>query len=243
MAFTIFEIAVVLLVVSILLAGLAIPISTQVQLRRYEETRKLQEEAKDALLGFAAANGRLPCPASATSNGLESFAVGGSAANGNCSNFFDGFLPGAALGLSPLDTSGYVRDAWSNRMRYAVANWTGGSPINNPLTTTNGVQLTTMATMSGRTYVYICASGTGVTATTCGAATNQMTNMAPFVLVSLGPNGAVAPASTDETKNTDGNTVFVMHEPTVGANEFDDMVTWASLNTLFSRLIAGGKLP
>ncbi len=243
--FSLFEIVIVLAILGILTAGIAIPISTQVQMRRYEDTRKLMADAKDALLGFAAANGRLPCPASSTSNGLESFAVGGSAANGNCSNFYDGFLPGAALGLSPLDSSGYVPDAWNNRARYAVANWAGGAPINNPLTTTNGVQLTTMATMSTRTFLYICASGTGVTATTCGPAANQMTNMAPFAIISLGPNGAAAATSTDETKNTDGNIVFVMHEPAPAStgNEFDDIVTWASLNTLFSRLIAGGKVP
>ena len=240
--FTLFEIVIVLAILGVLIAGLAIPISTQVQLRRYEDTRKLLADAKDALLGFASANGRLPCPASATTNGLESFAAGGNAANGNCSNFYDGFLPGAALGLSPLDTAGYVPDAWGNRVRYAVMD----SSASHTLTQANGVQLTTMTTMSTRTFLNICASGTGVTGTTCGAAaTNQMTNQAPFVVISLGPNGAVAATSTDETKNTDGDPVFVMHEPAPasGGNEFDDIVTWASLNTLFSRLIAGGKLP
>ena len=239
--FTIFEIVIVLAIMGVLISGLAIPISTQVQLRRYEDTRKLLADAKDALLGFASANGRLPCPASAASNGLESFAGGGNATNGNCSNFYNGFLPGAALGLSPLDASGYVPDAWGNRVRYAVMDSSGG----HSLTATNGVQIASMATMSTRTFLYICASGTGVTATDCGSAANQMTNAAPFVVLSLGPNGAVAASSTDETKNTDGNVVFVMHEPAPasGGNEFDDIVTWASLNTLFSRLIAGGKLP
>src|ERR1700682_680809 len=122
-AFTLIEVMVVLVILVVLMSGLAVPLAAQVQLRRQEETRRQLDEAKEALLGFAAAHGRLPCPAAERSNGLESFAPGGDASNGNCSNFYDGFLPGATLGLAPLDSEGFVRDAWmgvGNRVRYAV---------------------------------------------------------------------------------------------------------------------------
>ncbi len=92
-------------------------------MRRHEETRRILDEAREALLGFAAAHGRLPCPASAGSRGMESFAAGGDALNGNCSNFHGGFLPAASLGLPPLDPEGFARDGWgthANRIRYAV---------------------------------------------------------------------------------------------------------------------------
>src|SRR5665213_4325488 len=110
--FLLLEAWIVLLVLTLLLASLALPLATQVSLRRQEEARRQLDDARDALLGFAAAHGRLPCPASAVSRGQESFAPGGDEANGNCSNFHDGFLPGAALGLFPLDAGGFVRDPW-----------------------------------------------------------------------------------------------------------------------------------
>ena len=79
---------------------------------------------------------------------MESFAPGGDTGNGNCSNFYDGFLPGAALGLAPLDSEGFVRDPWigaRGRVRYAV--FGGGADVNgvvNPLTRANGVQAATL---------------------------------------------------------------------------------------------------
>src|SRR6185369_12763694 len=122
-AFTLIEVMVVIVILTLLASGLALPIAAQIEARRAAETRRLLAEAREALLGFAAAHGRLPCPASDSSAGEESFAAGGDAANGNCSHFHDGFLPGATLGLAPLDTQGFVRDAWGtqrNRIRYAV---------------------------------------------------------------------------------------------------------------------------
>src|SRR5689334_22758488 len=121
--FTLIEIAVALLVIAILLSGVALPLAAQLQARRADEVRRQFEDAREALLGFAAAHARLPCPASDASRGEESFAVGGDATNGNCSNFYDGFLPAATLGLAPLDSEGYLRDPWmtrKNRVRYAV---------------------------------------------------------------------------------------------------------------------------
>ena len=104
--FTLLEVLVALTILAILVSGLAMPLATQVQLRRQEETRRILEEAKETLLGFAAAQARLPCPATIASRGQESFSPTGDAANGECSNFHDGYLPAAALGLSPLDGRG-----------------------------------------------------------------------------------------------------------------------------------------
>src|SRR5664279_5024596 len=56
---------------------------------------KLMRQAQEALLGFAAMNGRLPCPATAGSGGIES-PIGG----GVCLAPYSGFLPAATLQLS-----------------------------------------------------------------------------------------------------------------------------------------------
>jgi len=247
--FTLIELVMVMLILTLLVTGMAVPLTTQLVMRRYEETRRQLDEARDALMGFAAAHGRLPCPASATSNGAESFAPGGDALNGSCSNFHDGFLPGASLGLSPLDANGFVRDPWgtpSNRIRYAVF---GGSPVNgvaNPLTRANGMQSVTLAGLgSAANYLWICTSAAGATGSGCGAASNQLTKRAAFVLISLGPNAVRNPAvGSDEARNQGNGPVFVSHEiSTAPGNEFDDLVAWVPINLLITRLVTAGRLP
>lgn len=249
-AFTLIEIAVAMLVITLLLAGLAVPVAAQLQMRRQDEARRQLDDAREALLGFAAAHGRLPCPASATSRGEESFAAGGLAANGNCSNFYDGFLPAAALGLSPLDAEGYLRDPWNtsaSRVRYAV--FGGGASIGgvvNPLTRADGMQAATLAALANAPhFIFICSSASSASRSGCGPATNQLTFRAAFVLLSLGPNGASTPApGSDEARNMAGDPVFVYHEATIGGNAaFDDVIQWVPVHLVVHRLLSAGRLP
>ena len=247
--FTLIEMAVVLLIVTLLLGGLLVPLSTQIEQRKMSETQKLLEDAKEALVGFTLANGRLPCPASANSNGQESFAAGGSAIDGNCSNFFDGFLPAATLGFSPVDSNGYAIDGWGlpqNWIRYAIARTTvNGIPF--PFTQTDGMKSATMSGISNADLLYICASAPTAT-TTCGAATT-LTNKAIFVVYSVGKNAATGGTGSDEAANPNPSSpnndrVFVSHtQSAMAGNEFDDLVTWLSPNILFNRMVAAGRLP
>src|SRR5215468_4191829 len=98
--FTLLELAVVVLVVTLLLGSLLVPLATQVEQRNVSETQKRLQEIKEALIGFAMANGRFPCPAGNQpgDKGIEKFA--GVPASGNCTNFFDGYVPGITLGLA-----------------------------------------------------------------------------------------------------------------------------------------------
>ena len=248
--FTFLEVLVALMVVALLASGIAMPLAAQVQQRRVEEARRQLDEAKEALLGFAAAHGRLPCPASASSRGEESFAVGGNAMTGACSNFHDGFLPAATLGLSPLDAEGFLRDPWGsprNRVRYAV--FGAGLAVNgvaDALTRSNGMQAATLQGLGAAShYLYICASASGVTGSGCGAAANQLTRRAAFVLLSLGPNAPdEPPPASDEARNLDGDGVFVSREAGSGnANAFDDILSWVPVHLVASRLLAAGRLP
>ena len=99
--FTLIELAVVLLILGALFAGILIPFTTQVELRRVADTQKTLVEIREALIGFAAAKGRLPCPASVASNGQEAFVNPpiDDEKNGRCKNFLDGFVPAAVLGI------------------------------------------------------------------------------------------------------------------------------------------------
>lgn len=229
--FTLVEMAIVLLIVTLLLTGLVPTISSQFEQRYRNETRKQLDEIRDALLGFALANGRLPCPASTASNGLES-PLGG----GVCSNP-DGFVPAATLGITPTDNNGYALDGWSSRIRYAVST----SNTSAFTKVTNGMQAIGMGTLAPD--LSVCDSATGITAATCGTA-NKLTNNAVAVIYSVGKNSVAA--GIDEAANLNGDQVFVSHVPspsTAANGEFDDVVTWLSPNILFNRMVAAGKLP
>jgi type II secretory pathway pseudopilin PulG len=249
--FTLIELAVALFVLMLLLSSIVVPLTTRVEQRKISDTRRALDEARDALMGFAAANGRLPCPASAASNGNESFAAGGSTANGNCSNFFDGFLPAAALGLTATDSQGYALDGWGlvqNRIRYAVSNQTVNS-ITNPLTRTSGMSSAGLSNLAAAQFLYVCNSGSGVTAgTNCGTAVALASN-AMAILYSVGPNAATGGTGTDEAENPNPNggsadRIFVSHDQSSGTGtEFDDIVTWIGTSPLFNRMIAAGQLP
>lgn len=249
-AFTLLEVLVVLVILAVVASGLALPLATQVALRRQEETRRQLDEAKEALLAFAASHGRLPCPANAASRGEESFAPGGDASNGDCASFHGGYLPAATLGLAPLDGEGFARDPWGsprNRLRYAV--FGGGSAINgvvNPLTRANGMQSATLPGLGAAAhYLFICTSGAGVTASGCGAAANQLTRRAAFVVLSLGANATEEPPpASDEARNLDGDAVFVFREPgNTNGNPYDDILNWVPVHLVASRLLAAGRLP
>jgi prepilin-type N-terminal cleavage/methylation domain-containing protein len=243
-AFTLLEVAIVLLVVAILASGIALPLAAQANLRRHEEARHLLEEARDALLGFAAANGRLPCPATADSHGQEAFAAGADASSGACASFHGGFLPGAALGLAGLDAQGLVRDPWPadrNRIRYAVHGGTINA-IANALTRANGMQMATLAGLADAPhYLYVCSTGAAANASGCGPAANQLTRRAAFVVLSTGVNGGLEPApGSDESRNVDGDAVFVARESSA---DFDDVVDWGAITLLVNRMLVAGRLP
>lgn len=51
--FSLIELAIVLVIVTILIGGLAVPLSAQIEARRLAETRKIMEEAREAIVGFA----------------------------------------------------------------------------------------------------------------------------------------------------------------------------------------------
>lgn len=51
--FTLIELAIVLVIVTLLIGGLAVPLSAQIQARRVAETNRTLEEAREAIIGYA----------------------------------------------------------------------------------------------------------------------------------------------------------------------------------------------
>lgn len=251
--FTLVEMAIVLVIVGILFGGMVVGAASQIENRKVAETRQTLANVREALLGFAAANGRLPCPAAANATGV-SVPDGG----GACTNALSGFVPGMTLGVSPADGQGYVLDAWGQRVRYAVTTASA-----NAFTTNEGLKAVWANIPAGD--LMVCATATGLTNAgtanaQCPAGVRQVQD-AVAVIYSTGRNGDVrtdvaaadaAGQGADERHNPNRNSAvaadraFISHEPTASgsaAGEFDDELIWISPSILFSRMIAAGRLP
>jgi len=266
--FSLIELAVALFILALLLGSILVPLQTQVESRKYDETQRILDQAREALLGFAAANGRFPCPASSTSNGAESFSVFptvGSAANGVCNptvtlaaEVYSGFLPAVTLGFTPVDANGFALDGWAltqNRIRYAVSRTTlhnGTTTVTNPFTRTDGMRTVTMPRIADPqnplgTSVYllhVCNTASG-SSTDCSSAAARQAYNVPVVIWSLGPNAATSGGTSgDEIENLDNDRIFVSRTKSGGTSgEFDDLLTWMGAPSVFNRLVAAGRLP
>lgn len=259
LGFSLIEIAIVLVILAVLVTIVAVPLSSQVDSQRTADTNKQLEQIKEAIYGFAMANGRLPCPLLA---GAASGVEPPPPVNGACPTYV-GLLPAATLGLTPTDANGFASDAWDlgaspsfNRIRYAVAdvNIVASSMscpniVDHALTRPHptGIRVATGDCLAARTLLSVC-SGTpaGAPGFATGCSGTTLTTNAPFVIFSMGKNAAAGSMGLHEQHNADGDAFFVSHTVTpTGApgGEFDDLVTWGSLPILFSRLVSVGKLP
>ncbi|MGC2048642.1 MAG: prepilin-type N-terminal cleavage/methylation domain-containing protein [Gallionella sp.] len=239
--FTLVEIAMVLFIVALLLGGLVPTINVQLEQQRTNETRKKISEIKDALIGFAIINGRLPCSADGTrSPGQAGY---GTERTPPCT-------AGTAYGVVPWITLGTSEtDGWGNRFTYRVAydfaDTTDGS---------TGACGATTAGVSFQLCSTIPANPNLLTVQSAAAGT-VIASKIPVIIISHGKNGygaysplggspplSVPVGNTDEVANTDhiSNTVYVSHSQTSG---FDDLVDWVPITILDNRMVAAGKLP
>ena len=230
--FSLIEMAFVLVIITLLLGGLLVPFTTQVEQRRIAETQKAMEEIKEALLGYAIAKGHLPCPAVDAINGIAQASCPLEAPDVNVT----GFLPWATLGIARSD-------AWGRLYRYAVTEdfakpFTLDTPdkpdkINLNTRASDG-SLTTLASNAAAVVISHGKNGYG------GKYEGGISDVAPAV-------------SADEVTNAMGTHGFVARplvppsSPCGAAGqslcEFDDLVVWLSPNVLFNRMVAAGKLP
>ncbi len=229
--FTLTELAIVLVIVALLIGGLTVSLSTSRDIANEKETQKQLALINEALLGYAAAQQRLPCPAAPGTTGVESPANGGA-----CTNNYDGFLPAITLGITPTNTQGYAIDAWGNPIRYAVTNANA-----NAFTTAGVGGIKDAWTIGLAPDLRVCNTATNIAANDCPAA-DRLTESAVAVIFSTGVNGSTAPTAANELANwtTSNDRVFVNTTP---GPTFDDLVTWISPNILYNRMIAAGRLP
>jgi prepilin-type N-terminal cleavage/methylation domain-containing protein len=254
--FTLIELAIGLVVLALLLGGMLVPLRMQIETRKVDETQRILAQAREAVLGYAVANGYFPCPADDTSNGAEANdpAFPHDTTQGNChSNTgdgtagFHGWLPARTLGFAPVNDEGYAIDAWgvrTNRIRYSV--YADTLTIGKALIRSGGMAGLGIPALGGATLFNVCLSGTGVGAADCGAgvppAQVTLATNAVVVIWSVGPRSAGA--SVHENENISNNRVFVSRTRSdVTGSEFDDIVTWIPMTVVISRMVAGGQLP
>lgn len=262
--FSLIEIAIGMVILSLAAIGLIASISQQTEQRKVIETRGLVDSAQQALLSFASTNGRLPCPASAATAGQESIA---SLSGGivTCSSE-NGLLPAVTLGLPGLDENGLLTDAWRDgagassgqhlrALRYSVSSLS--APVGNSLTSpalglpgasNRRAQVQSSVTSGQGLFVCKSAAGAGAGVNRCGSAANTLAGNAVAVVWSRGNNGHdPANWSADENQNASQAIarVFVSRQfapADATAGGFDDVMGWIAYPLLADRLLVGGHV-
>ena len=228
--FTLIELTIVLVIVALLIGGMLVPLSAQRDLGHASETQRQLAEIKEALLGFAVANGRLPRPATSLADGTENPAV--CADDAACT----GYLPWAVLGVKKTD-------AWSKMIRYSVTPAYANASYT--LATVGSKKVQTRDSAGSASYL-IGVGGSCSVASPC----------APAVIYSAGKNNwgvseegnafaDESPDNIDEDANAVATTRFFARDPSTvpSGGPFDDIVTWLSPNILYSRMISANRLP
>lgn len=217
--FSLVEMAVALLIVGLLLGGLLGSVGALEKRQRAAGTEAQLEEARDALVAFAVANRRLPCPANpATPDTVAGAGLENAPTPAGCTGGASGVLPWATLGLP-------ASDAWGRRFTYRVS-----------------------AAFSRTVPAFDLASlGDNVVRNAAGVV--LASEVPAVILShgenargSRGPGGAVAPVGTDlrEQENADGDADFVLESPT---DTYDDRLSWVPTPVLAYRMLQAGALP
>lgn len=261
--FTLAELAIVVTIVALLLGGLTLTLSAQTQLRRVEDTQRILEVAKEAVIGFAMTRGRFPCPADPT---IATGALNSGIERANCTAAADryGSLPWVTLGVPETD-------AWGRRLSYRVSS--DFADANNitvgPVSATPPDCPTAPPADASKPSFMLCSQG-DLTVQTRNLTDRSLRNLAmtlPVVIISHGVNGfgarqpngtllsAPPPAADEATNASSASTNFIVREVNEGAagcNDasagaplcaFDDLVVWVGLPVLMNRMVASGKLP
>lgn len=221
--FSLVEMAIVLTIVGLLMAGLLPALSGQIEQSRRNETRKILEEIHQALIGYAIIYGKLPCPTTTTDPNNASYGI----ADASCTSpASEGYLPWKTLGVAETDAWGTLRsssgDNWLGYWRYRVEPTFASSVA------------FTLDTKSNMTLRLRVKNSSG------NPLTNTSDNKSPPVAIvySTGPN--LIPDGENASYEQTTDATYQSDTPTTN---FDDITIWISRPALFSRMVAAGKLP
>lgn len=254
---TLLEMAVVLMILGLIVAGLVGPLDTQLEARDRRQTQSVLDRSLDALYGYAVTRGRLPCPDS-DGDGQPDPAFDPAQETSAVCTTVEGFLPWAELGVPP-------GDAWGNRIRYRVRAATYTWPDTDGLCNGNdGSELDLCS--RGDITVRSRGDNPATNGTQEGKFEYTAASEVPAILISHGRNGfgatsvdgvtRIAAAAPDEIENTNGDATYITRAYAPGDAacsddadegaplcEFDDLVVWMAPTVLNEKLVSAGRLP
>ena len=205
--FTLAEIAIVTLILGLMLVGVLGAVANQINQSRVSLTERRLEEIRQALLGFAAAKGYLPCPDTNTpADGIEDERVAGvrsAIAEGTVCAAEEGFLPWVTLGVPQTDAWGVlfryrVKDEFARPAAVAAGPAGGTAPVgvcqataaNDPLPATDPNNCTFDIQDSGDIRIDTRGGVTGKAAVPLAGGSATSGIGIPVVIMSFGKNSA-----------------------------------------------------
>ncbi|MGH9893913.1 MAG: prepilin-type N-terminal cleavage/methylation domain-containing protein [bacterium] len=237
--FTIVEIAVVLVIVGLLLAGFLGPLGTRIEQAQRQKTMELLEVVKEALLGFAAIHGYLPCPTTENDPNNPNYGLAATSCP-PASLAEDAIVPWATLGVSPTDAWGRPRtqasDRWVGYWRYRVdrnfADSTLPITLCTPFSAVDRLQVEDpqghLLTPSGPPAPSLCPPPP------------PPAGERPIAIVYSAAKDANGDLQDCDGQNRTYDSTYTAGDYSAG---FDDIVIWIARPLLFNRMIASGQLP
>ncbi len=221
LGFSLVEISIVLLVVSLIGGGLLYGFTTYYKQGKYSESAANLKYSKNALLKFAYINGYLPCP-DTNGDGLEDRTTTGGV---QVCTGVDGTLPYRTLGVS----RGVVSDGWGNLITYHItrdANAPGsvnGDPATYSATYFNNNGIFTQETPPTAT----ASDANNLTVRDAASGGNVLLSDISVVIVAPNSNGKrpCATLAADEQENCDNDQDFVYHDRTKSPFFDDQLMT------------------
>lgn len=263
--FSLIELSIVMIVMAIMAGGMLMTIVAQRDAGLAQDNAKTLSAIQEALLGYAVAHGRLPCPDDAPNgvmdtDGLEDLfnaaqlntPLSGQTTQDYTCLQYEGFLPYETLGVPKTD-------AWGSRFRYRVTPAFAQGIIITTTATGAVVSTSNLFTLASVPTLSIRERNTST------KASQGIANNVVAVVISHGKNQlggfsadnaafSSAPVGSDEATNaTLGDSKF-SRLPTPNPNtlcsesdialpycEFDDQLVWISDSILFNRMNTAGK--
>jgi len=210
---------------------LLVPLGSQVEQRNITQTQKQLEEAREAILGYAMVNGRLPRPATSDLDGNER--------SSPCAD------PRECTGLLPWVTLGLPKsDVWGKLYGYSVVpefanapfDFSTGGTLKTVQTRASNGNLQNLATNQVAVVISYGPANWGRTENGTDIADSSATNVDEDVNNAKFHCATVADCTNFISRPRASN-------PAGAGGEFDDVLVWLPHTILLTRMVAAGKLP
>lgn len=224
--FSLLELAIALVILSLMMGWLITPLRVQQSVQKYQQTEQRLQVIQQALVGHAVIHHYLPCPDTDNPpDGWENVL-----ANQSCASD-EGWLPWMQLGL-------VATDAWGRYFRYRADS-----------TFTHHAQWFTVAAAENASNIQVAGDNGVVTSVPSRPAAVVLSHgengLGGIQSVSGGQVFALpVPVHPDEQENADGDLSFVdKPQQQAGGAVFDDRLVMLSPKVLIQQMVQAQRLP